>query len=129
MLCGICSIATGDSSSIKKCLTPAREAAFSAFTRSICPEPSATSLRTSSLPVSNPVLVPLLLGLGVDELSASPPSIPQIKFLIRRLKLSEARALADFALSCESGEEILARSQSLAREAAPSLFENQGQIT
>jgi phosphotransferase system enzyme I (PtsI) len=69
-------------------------------------------------------LVPLLLGLGVEEFSAAPPFIPQIKFLIRRLKLSEARTLADFALSCESGEEILARSQDLAREAAPSLFES-----
>ncbi|NUO16791.1 MAG: phosphoenolpyruvate--protein phosphotransferase, partial [Planctomycetaceae bacterium] len=42
----------------------------------------------------DPVCAPLLLGLGVDELSASPPSIPQLKFLIRRLKLSEAQELA-----------------------------------
>ena len=31
----------------------------------------------------DPVLVPLLLGLGVDELSVAPPTVPQIKFLIR----------------------------------------------
>src|SRR5262249_25557839 len=72
---------------------------------------------------SDPVLAPLLLGLGVDELSASPPLVPPLKFLIRRLKLSEAKALAEFALECESASEILARCQELARQSAPSLFE------
>ncbi len=72
----------------------------------------------------DPVLVPLLLGLGVDELSVSPPIIPQIKYLIRRLKLEDAKKLAEFALQCDSGVEILLRAQTLAREIAPSLFEN-----
>ncbi|MFN7140216.1 MAG: phosphoenolpyruvate--protein phosphotransferase, partial [Limisphaerales bacterium] len=73
----------------------------------------------------DPVLVPLLLGLGVDELSAAPPVVPQIKYLIRRLKMEDARNLAEFALQCDSGVEILLRAQKLAREIAPSLFENQ----
>ena len=73
----------------------------------------------------DPALVPLLLGLGVDELSASPGSVPQVKFLLRRLKMSDARALADFAMNCESATEILARSEQLARQSAPGLFENQ----
>ena len=72
----------------------------------------------------DPVLAPLLLGLGVDELSVSPSLVPEIKFLVRRLKMTEARALAEFALNCESGEEILERAQALAREIAPSLFDN-----
>jgi len=72
---------------------------------------------------ADPVLVPLLLGLGVDELSAAPPLVPQIKFIIRRLKLGEARELAGFALDCESAEGILLRCQDLARQIAPSLFE------
>lgn len=71
----------------------------------------------------DPVLVPLLLGLGVDELSAAPPLLAQVKYLIRRLKLADARQLAEFALSCESPAEILARCQELAQRAAPSLFE------
>lgn len=69
-------------------------------------------------------MVPLLLGLGVDELSVSPSLVPQVKFLIRRLKMTEARELAEFALQCDSGREILARSQELVRRIAPSLFEN-----
>jgi phosphotransferase system enzyme I (PtsI) len=70
----------------------------------------------------DPVLVPLLLGLGVDHLSAAPSAIPEIKFLIRRLKMSEARELAEFALGCESASEILNRADALAQRVAPSLF-------
>jgi len=73
----------------------------------------------------DPVLVPLLLGLGVDELSAAPPLVPGVKFIIRRLKLCEARELAEFALNCENGAEILARAQEFARAIAPGLFETQ----
>jgi phosphotransferase system enzyme I (PtsI) len=71
----------------------------------------------------DPVMVPLLLGLGVDELSVAPSVLPQVKFLIRRLKMAEADELAVFALQCESGEEILAKCQTLAETIAPSLFE------
>ena len=67
-------------------------------------------------------LVPLLLGLGVDELSAAPPTVPQIKFLIRQLKMSEASQLAAFALQCESSAEILDRCKALAKQSAPQLF-------
>ncbi|MGO8838181.1 MAG: phosphoenolpyruvate--protein phosphotransferase [Limisphaerales bacterium] len=70
------------------------------------------------------VLAPLLIGLGVDELSAAPSVVPQVKYIVRRLKMSEARALAEFALQCESPLEIYQRCQELARATAPSLFEN-----
>jgi phosphotransferase system enzyme I (PtsI) len=73
----------------------------------------------------DPALAPLLIGLGVDELSAAPPLVPQVKFLLRRLKMSEARDVAEFALNCESASEILARCQDLSRQIAPSLFENE----
>jgi len=72
---------------------------------------------------SDPVLSPLLLGLGVDELSAAPPLVPPVKFLIRRLKMTEAKDLAEFALNCESASEILVRCQELAHQIAPALFE------
>jgi phosphotransferase system enzyme I (PtsI) len=72
----------------------------------------------------DPVLAPLLLGLGVDELSAAPSLVPPLKFLIRRLKLTEARELADFALDCESASDIQARCQELARQIAPGLFDD-----
>ena len=71
-----------------------------------------------------PTMTALPIGLGVDELSASPPLVPQIKYMVRRLKLGEAQALAEFALNSESGAEILSKCQELAWQAAPSLFEN-----
>jgi phosphotransferase system enzyme I (PtsI) len=73
---------------------------------------------------SDPALTPLLLGLGVDELSMAPSLVPQVKLLIRRLNMQQAKALADFALNCESGKEILEHSQALAKSAAPGLFAN-----
>jgi phosphotransferase system enzyme I (PtsI) len=72
----------------------------------------------------DPVLAPLLVGLGVDELSAAPGVLDEVKYIIRRVKLDEAIKLADFALAGESASEIFARCQEYARSIAPSLFEN-----
>jgi phosphotransferase system enzyme I (PtsI) len=71
----------------------------------------------------DPTLTPLLIGLGVDELSAAPSVLPQLKYLIRRLKLADTQELAAFAIESESATEILARSTALAQRVAPSLFE------
>jgi phosphotransferase system enzyme I (PtsI) len=72
----------------------------------------------------DPVMAPLLIGLGVDELSAAAPLVPATKFMIRRLRVSEARELADFALKAELGSEVLERAQKLAHSIAPALFES-----
>lgn len=72
----------------------------------------------------DPIMVPLLIGLGVDELSAATPIIAQVKYLIRRLKLAEARELVAFALQCESPAEIATRCQQFAQRVAPGLFDN-----
>ena len=58
----------------------------------------------------NPVLVPLLLGLGVQELSTSPANIPLVKEVIRRTRLADADELARRALELDRGEEIRALS-------------------
>jgi phosphotransferase system enzyme I (PtsI) len=73
---------------------------------------------------SDPVLAPLLLGLGVDELSTAPAAIDPVKYIIRRIKQTEASQLADFALASESPAKTLARCNELALAAAPSLFES-----
>jgi phosphotransferase system enzyme I (PtsI) len=72
----------------------------------------------------DPVMIPLLLGLGVNELSVAPPSVAQVKYLIRRLKRCEAQALTEFALTCDSGAEILTKADAFVRERAPGLFES-----
>lgn len=47
----------------------------------------------------DPLFAPLLLGLGVDELSMTPTLMPAVKFLIRAMKMSDARELAAAALA------------------------------
>ena len=67
--------------------------------------------------------VPLLLGLGVSELSVTPSMVPRVKMLIRSMEMSEARELVEFSLDCDSPKEILARAEALAKAAVPSFFE------
>jgi phosphotransferase system enzyme I (PtsI) len=55
----------------------------------------------------DPVLAPLLLGLGVDELSMTPPLIPAVKYVVRAMTLADARALAEEALTLSGGREVL----------------------
>ncbi|WP_009958008.1 phosphoenolpyruvate--protein phosphotransferase [Verrucomicrobium spinosum] len=57
---------------------------------------------------SDPHAVPILIGLGVDELSVSLPSIPAVKAQIRSLNLEECRVLAQKALAAGSPEEVRA---------------------
>ena len=49
---------------------------------------------------------PLLVGLGVDELSMSAAGIPRIKQLVRDLDFAEARRQAESALTQESAEAV-----------------------
>jgi phosphoenolpyruvate-protein phosphotransferase len=52
--------------------------------------------------------VPILVGLGVDELSVSLPSIPTIKAQVRRLSFADCQELAQRALKCRTGDEVRA---------------------
>lgn len=70
----------------------------------------------------DPALIPLLLGLGVDELSVTPALIPAAKHLLRRLRRDEAFAMAERALGCSRAQDVLELSRGLARAVAPELF-------
>ena len=56
----------------------------------------------------DPCAVPILLGIGVGELSVSPPAIPMVKAQIRGLRLDECQRLAERALAAESAQEVRA---------------------
>lgn len=62
-----------------------------------------------------PLAVPILLGLGLDEFSMNPPAIPRVKQIIRALTLDQAREVAQAALELDSPEAI----QALVRERVP----------
>ncbi len=54
----------------------------------------------------DPEGVPLLLGLGLDDLSMAPASIPGIKQLIRRWSRAEAEQLANIAVDLDSAADV-----------------------
>jgi phosphotransferase system enzyme I (PtsI) len=54
-----------------------------------------------------PLAVPILIGLGLDEFSMSPPMVPLIKQIIRNLNAEDMRGLAHEALNLESPEDVM----------------------
>lgn len=56
----------------------------------------------------DPLYAALLLGLGIDALSMAPASIPSVKYLVRAMKMSDARLLADEAMAMGSARDIFA---------------------
>ena len=55
----------------------------------------------------DPVMTPLLLGLGVDTLSMSPAVLPNVKFVVQNMEMKEAQALAEAALEETDGAKVL----------------------
>jgi multiphosphoryl transfer protein len=57
---------------------------------------------------SDPQAVPILVGLGVDELSVSVPAVPAVKAQVRSLSLAQCQELGDRALSRDSAAAVRA---------------------
>lgn len=55
---------------------------------------------------SFPLAAPVLIGLGVTELSATAGSIAEIKAMVRTLDMNKCKAVAEAALALESGEAV-----------------------
>ena len=76
---------------------------------------SAAAARAAGRPIavcgglaSDPLAAPLLVGLGVDELSAVPSVIPELKSKLRALRLDDCRELAERALKAASAAAVRA---------------------
>ncbi len=67
---------------------------------------------------ADPQAVPLLIGLGVLELSVAVPALPAVKALVRTLSLEQCRALAEEALGEESAAAVRALVPTSAEEDA-----------
>ena len=72
---------------------------------------------------ADPMYIPLLLGLGIRELSMSPVSLAPAKYVVRSMKYIEAEAVAERALRCSSQEEVRAISEEFLRTNVPGVFE------
>ena len=71
-----------------------------------------TAAAGAGIPVSlcgemagDPVHTPILLGLGVQQLSMNAGSIPQVKRVVRELRQDECEELVRSALACRSQDE------------------------
>ncbi|MDD5775163.1 MAG: phosphoenolpyruvate--protein phosphotransferase [Candidatus Omnitrophica bacterium] len=65
---------------------------------------------------SDEIFTPVLLGLGLDEFSMPSLAVPQIKYILRSLSMTEARKIADEALSLTTAKEVEAFMQSKLKE-------------
>jgi phosphotransferase system enzyme I (PtsI) len=59
-------------------------------------------------------LIPLLLGLGMDELSTAASLVPRVKRAVQSLTIPECRELVEETFKLDTGSEILARCLELA---------------
>ncbi|KQM63376.1 PTS galactitol transporter subunit IIC [Sphingomonas sp. Leaf17] len=57
---------------------------------------------------SDPLAIPILIGLGVTELSSAPALVPQVKALVRTLTLDATRAHADAVCALSSPADVRA---------------------
>jgi len=55
---------------------------------------------------SDPIMAPILVGMGLDELSMSPASVPEVKKLIRSVSIKEVREMAQKVFSFSTAWEI-----------------------
>jgi len=63
-----------------------------------------------------PSLIPILLGLGLDEFSMPPLLIPETKYIIRSLKMSQVKDIAIEAMKLATGKEVEEFSQRKLKE-------------
>jgi phosphoenolpyruvate-protein phosphotransferase len=54
-----------------------------------------------------PAAIPILLGLGLDDFSMSPPAIPVAKQILRGLSMSQAKDIAQTALGLGGPQQVL----------------------
>jgi multiphosphoryl transfer protein len=57
---------------------------------------------------SDPLAAPLLIGLGVSELSVAPAAVPAVKAAVRRVRMDQCRDLAASACAAGSAQEARA---------------------
>ncbi|MBL9179774.1 MAG: phosphoenolpyruvate--protein phosphotransferase [Verrucomicrobiaceae bacterium] len=68
-------------------------------------------------------LIPLMIGLGLNELSVATTQIARVKHAVRRLSVAECEELEGQSRKCTSPAEILALSRAVAERCYPELFE------
>ncbi|HSU85640.1 MAG TPA: phosphoenolpyruvate--protein phosphotransferase [Chthoniobacterales bacterium] len=68
------------------------------------------------------LFTPLLLGLGMDELSAGATLVPRVKNAVQRLAISECEKLVEEVLQLDTPSAVLARCTAMAEKNYPELI-------
>jgi phosphoenolpyruvate-protein kinase (PTS system EI component) len=79
---------------------------------------AAISLEVCGEAASDPAILPILVGLGVDELSVGAARVGEVRGWIRRLDAREASGLARSALTMDTADEVKWAAEPLAAELA-----------
>jgi len=69
---------------------------------------------------NSPLYTPLLLGMGLEDLSMNPQAIPAVKRMIRSISLSDARTITQDVFACKTAKQTF----EILREAYGDLVEN-----
>jgi len=70
----------------------------------------------------DPRYTPLLLGMGIHELSMTPASIGPVRRLVRSLKMHDAQKLVERSLAANSAKEVIQMSEELISRVAPDII-------
>ena len=73
----------------------------------------------------DPLATMLLVGLGVDELSAAPAVVPEIRSIIRSTSYSYAKQVAAKALKMKTGTEVRRYLEQIFRVKFPEISETE----
>ena len=71
---------------------------------------------------SEPEYIILLLGMGIRTISLTPPMIPEIKQIIRSVKIEDCNNVARKVLSMNSERQISSYLRNAARKILPEAF-------
>lgn len=71
---------------------------------------------------AEPLFVPLILGLGIHELSMSVNSIGIVKRLIRRIRMHESEELVEKAVACGTAKEVITLCERFVARTVPDLL-------
>ncbi|KZM71462.1 phosphoenolpyruvate--protein phosphotransferase [Nocardia terpenica] len=74
----------------------------------VCRGAGATPVAVCGELAADPLAIPLLLGMGVTELSVAPPAVAATKAAVRNLDRARCSALAVRAFVCESATDVRA---------------------
>jgi len=70
----------------------------------------------------DPLFIPLLLGLGLDEFSVSPVNVPEVKQVIRSMTITQAKEIAQECLNFSTSEDITNFLRSTLKKIVPELI-------